>query len=422
MRITENAFIGDFLRNITRSRSRINRLQTQLAAQKKILTVSDDPNAANLIMRLDQSLARVNQYAKNVQDAKSTLQATSLSLTSMTNIAKGVKDIITGATNAKDQEVLKQLGEQVDQLLEHGLEVANTNFNRKYIFGGTATTSAPYTWAGTPPRIVANGNAQKLQIAVGDGLTQPVTIPGQDAFPDGTATLDISFANRLDRNAAVGSTVSLTTPVTDTAGIAHNVVFSFTKTGANRWGVTTAAAVGANASISGGSGELVFDPVTGGPNGESTLLPLTVTPTGATPAPKLIVGLKVGTLTESTVGAGVAASVRSGSTLLFNRMVELRDKLRNGQAPDVNDYAVFADATEFLMRQEAQAGFLVTNLDNADNYLKVQKEQFLNQRSDAQDIDVAEIGVRLKYEETMLDAALSTGAKIIPHSLLDFLK
>jgi flagellar hook-associated protein 3 len=421
MRITENAFVADFLRNVTRSRSRINRLNNQLSAQKKVLTASDDPDATNLILRLDSSLARIAQYKKNVEDAKSTLNATSLALKSATSITQSVKEIITGSTNVKDKEVLRQFGEQIGQLLDHGLEVANTNFNRKYILGGSNSTTPPYTWAGVPPRVVYNGNADAHRIQVGEGLSQTVNITGSQAFPDGNGTLDITFASALDRDAAVGTSVTTSATVTDTAGVAHGMVFTFTKTSANRWAMTTAPASGANATVTGGSGELVFDPVTGSLRGESAIQPLSVTPTGGSPAPKLIVGLDGSALAEVAGGTGATANSRNGSTLIFNRMAELRDKLMNGQAPTVNDFAVFAEFTEHLMRQEAQAGFLQTNLVNSADYLKLQETQMQNQRSAVQDIDLAEIGLRLSYEQTMLDAALSTGAKIIPKSLLDFL-
>jgi flagellar hook-associated protein 3 FlgL len=421
MRITENAFVSDFLRNITRSRARINRLNNQLSAQRKVLTVSDDPDASNLIMRLDGSLARIAQYKKNIDDAKSTLSATSVALKSATDVTKGIKEIITGSTNVRDPEVLKQFGAQVDQLLDHALEIANTNFNRKYIFGGSNSTTPPFTWSGVPPRIVYNGNADALKIQVGEGLSQVVNVSGQEAFPDGNGTLDVALGSALNANAAVGSSVTSTVTLTDTGGVTHDVVFTFTKTAANRWTMASAPATGANATVTGGSGELVFDPSSGGLLASSSVLPLTVTPTGGAPAPKLIVGINSSALTESATGGAVTATPRNGSTLIFNRIAELRDKLMSGQTPDVNDLAIFQDFTDHLMRQEAQAGFLQTNLENASSYLALQETQMQNQRSAVQDIDLAEIGVALNYEQTMLDAALSTGAKIIPKSLLDFL-
>jgi flagellin-like hook-associated protein FlgL len=257
---------------------------------------------------------------------------------------------------------------------------------------------------------------------VGDGLSQTVNIPGQQAFPDGNGTLDITFGNMLNRDAAVGSSVTSNAVVTDTAGVGHSMIFTFTKTSSNRWTLTTTPAAGANASISGGSGEFVFDPSTGSLKAESTLHPLVVTPTGSAAAPKMIVGLNSGSLAEGAVGGAVAAAVRNGSTLIFNRIAELGDKLLSGQAPSVNEFAVFAEFTEHMMREEAQAGFLAINLENAAGYLQVQELQLYNQHTKVQGVDLAEIGIRLQYEQTMLDAALSAGAKILPRSLLDFLR
>ena len=50
-------------------------------------------------------------------------------------------------------------------------------------------------------------------------------------------------------------------------------------------------------------------------------------------------------------------------------------------------------------------------LDAADAQLARQQETLLTLRSEKQDVDVAEIGIRLKYEEIMLEAALSAAMR-----------
>jgi len=76
---------------------------------------------------------------------------------------------------------------------------------------------------------------------------------------------------------------------------------------------------------------------------------------------------------------------------------------------------------DIVMREEARAGSLTTNLTTADSYLTAQREHLLDLQSAKQDADLMEIGMRLKQEEVMLEAALSAAAKIIPKSLMDYL-
>ena len=56
------------------------------------------------------------------------------------------------------------------------------------------------------------------------------------------------------------------------------------------------------------------------------------------------------------------------------------------------------------------------------NTIEALRERLLDIKGSKQDIDLAEVGIQLKVEQTALDAALSAAARIIPRSLMDFLK
>ena len=58
----------DLLSNINKSKERILKLQAQLATMNRVLKPSDDPQAAQMIMRLNGMLDRNAQYQKNVAE------------------------------------------------------------------------------------------------------------------------------------------------------------------------------------------------------------------------------------------------------------------------------------------------------------------------------------------------------------------
>jgi flagellin-like hook-associated protein FlgL len=103
-------------------------------------------------------------------------------------------------------------------------------------------------------------------------------------------------------------------------------------------------------------------------------------------------------------------------------MLEIRDALAAGITPSSEDFQTLDLMQRVVREQEAKAGAIVQLLDAADAQLLRQRETLLSLRSDKQDVDVAEIGIRLKYEEMMLEAALSATAQILPKSLMDFLR
>ena len=424
MRISDNSIVADFLASLNQSRARINRLNRQLSTQKRILRVSDDPGAASAILRLNSDLKRADAYKEAVGTGKSGLKMTAESLGRVADLLQEVKGVLTGATGSADPSLLGKFADQVDQFLNLGLEIANTQFDRKYIFGGTNTTTPPFVRTGTPAQVMYRGDAGAISYQVGDGVSQVVNVNGLAAF--GSAG-EISFNGILDRNAAVNTTVSTTVQVTDGLGVSHDVLMTMRKTDVNSWVMSAALPPGStDATLSGGTATISFDPVTGKAAGTLRGAPLVLTPLAPPPAqaaPALSMMVRADTLAEGVTGGG--PSTFSGiheNVSVFNKLLELRDALRSGTQPTADDMAFIGMMQDVVMREEARAGSLAESLTSADTYLTAHREHLLDLLGDRQDVDLAEIGMKLSQEQVMLDAALSAAARVIPRSLMDFLK
>lgn len=424
MRITDSGIINDFLSSINRSKNRINRLNVQLATQKRIQRPSDDPAATSSILRLNEDLERVAAYKSNVVDGQNFLKMTADSLDQVSDLLGEVKSVLTGAVSSGDQSLLGKLADQVDQFLSLGMEIANTQFDRKYVFGGTQTTTPPFVRTGTPTQVTYQGNARSIQYQVGDGVSQVVNVSGAAAF---ASTGQIDLSGVLDRNAAVNTVVNQTIAITDGTGIAHNVVLSMRKTDANTWALSAGLPPGTtDASLTGGTATVTFDPVTGQMKDMVRGTAMVLSPAGVTPgqtAPPINLIYSSGGVTEGAPAGGVSAfGGTQRNVSVFNKMMSISTNLRNGIRPTAEDMAMFSVMQDVVMREEARAGAYASNLTTANDYLTVQKEHLLDLLSAKQDIDLAEIGMKLKQEQLMLDAALSSAASIIPKSLLNFLK
>ncbi len=544
MRITENRIIADFLMGINNTRERLNKLNLQVSSQQKIQTMSDDPQGASALLRYESQIERIAQYSKNVDDGSGMLKATADTIHSILTTFQDVKGIVSSSTNTNDPQLRIQLADQIDHFVTLSMDLANTQFNQKYIFGGTNTTTPPFvsTTTGNPPvqSIDYVGNTSSIQYAVGEGLQQPVNLDGKNVFTSGSNTSGMTLSGSLDANAAVGSTFAMNQPVTDSLGVVHSVVLSLTKTAANTWALSTAMPAGAtDATISGGTATATFNPATGQLVGLSGATPMTMTPAGAAPGPPFSVNLQTIGLTEKpgvtstlsgtvptngvnflgaldpqaatsttlsltqriTDGAGathdivfsftktaadtwqVAATSASGATItggtgtatatfnpttgaltgfapavalqltgltsgaanmtvslggngltqtaqansvargdsVFSAMLALRDKLRAGDTITAADDTAMSAFEQQLMEKEATAGSMSQTLDLAKTHLGTQNQQLLTLKGSVQDVDLAQLGIQLNQEQTILTAALSAGAKIISKSLLDFL-
>jgi flagellar hook-associated protein 3 FlgL len=127
-----------------------------------------------------------------------------------------------------------------------------------------------------------------------------------------------------------------------------------------------------------------------------------------------------------TLGAGTVAEQQQVNAVaraesIFNKLIEIRDNLRQGIVPTADDIAMLTSMQQTIMEKQASAGAMSQTLNLAQTHLVTQREHLLSLRSSKQDVDLAQIGMELNQEQTMLEAALSAGARIMQKSLLDFL-
>ena len=233
--------IRDFLTGISLTRQRLNRLQIQLATQKRVSKPSDDPEATSVILRAEMELGKVTKFRDTISAGKSLLQASASGLDQVSSILQKVKGALAGAQGETEPAQLGRLANEVNSYLDMALAIGNTEFDRKFIFGGTKTTGQPFVISGSPQQVSYNGNAAPVEYQIGAGMTQQVSIPGSAAF---SSTGVAALAGTLDRNATVGSSVSNTMTITDGMGISHAVQLTFEKTAANTWKVSSAMPAG----------------------------------------------------------------------------------------------------------------------------------------------------------------------------------
>lgn len=295
MRITENMISASLLANINGNREQITRLQSQLASGKRVMKVSDDPQAADSILRLQAALDRNEQYLKNISDGYAMMEETSVALNSFADLLSDIRAELIRASNGTRQDTLPTHANRIDQLLSQLVEIANTKFNGKYIFAGTRTLEAPFTLASDRTAVLANPNGitGTIHYAIADGLLQKVNLDGQEAFQ---------------------------------------------------------------------------------------------------------------------------------STQFFQTVIQLRDKLSSDQFPAPGDVESVTAMIEHVLGMASKTGSILQSLEASQMHLEEQQNQLRSLMSIDQDTDVPETILKLKNKESLLDAALNTGARILPKSLLDFLR
>lgn len=183
-RITNKLLTNRSIDNLHINLQRLNDLQNKLSSGKNINAPSDDPVGLNRLLGIDDTIKQDTRYLDNINNAKSELNTADSLLSSTTEIMQRARELTIQASNQTNGPAeLSAIKEEVQQLLNQLVQIANTKFGDKYIFGGLRTTQPPYTQG--VPDIVYNGTSapnHAREVEIGTGVTLTVNFAGDDVF------------------------------------------------------------------------------------------------------------------------------------------------------------------------------------------------------------------------------------------------
>jgi flagellar hook-associated protein 3 FlgL len=182
MRITHRAVTQTALLGLNSNLSSVAKLQQQLTSGKLISSPSDSPIGTNKALQIRQDQSAVQQFAQNISDGQSWLDATDTALTTALGQVQRVRALTVQALNSGSASPSSQkaIAVEVAALRQSLLGVANSSINDRALFGGVIQGSAAYdsegTYLGAPP--------------VGEGITRRVSnadriridVTGHEAF------------------------------------------------------------------------------------------------------------------------------------------------------------------------------------------------------------------------------------------------
>lgn len=127
---------------------RIAELTNQMASQKRINTISDDPTGAARVLETRGTLQNIEQYKSNLGVADVWLDNASTSVQSIKNTLEEIyaEASIQGSTDTyNDTQKMQILVEKVEGLFESLMQYGNASVGENYIFGGQDTKNAPFS-------------------------------------------------------------------------------------------------------------------------------------------------------------------------------------------------------------------------------------------------------------------------------------
>jgi flagellar hook-associated protein 3 FlgL len=424
MRVTNGMMVNNMMRNITRNYSRMDKLQEMMATGKKFNRPSDDPIGVSRSLRLNTEVATMGQYKRNVDDTVSWLSSTEMAMDNIGEILKRAKELtVQAASDTNSVNERNAIAGEIKELRNQLVQIANTTYAGSYIFSGFKTDK---------PLLKTNGEYdigggkltgdEVIETNVGIGDRMGMNSIGQRIFGlclDPLTDLDLTTSDSIAQHQSMKSKY-LSFPIGSASG---TITFEMTYGGNTEnislaYPINTPGALVTNLTgelnTAFGLGEITADIVDNklvleSDNGEFFI--------GDTATDLELIGLESSQISVSRVESGD----KSQLIAIFDTLVD------DGLA--VNNSDIIREA---MSRIDAQINNI--NAVRGEIGVKTNRAELTNNRilddtinltdllSKNEDADMTEVIINVKMQENVYRASLSTGARIIQPSLVDFLR
>jgi flagellin-like hook-associated protein FlgL len=375
----------------------------QVSTGLRVNQLSDDPSAsANMVVSLAAS-ANVDQYTSNISAVLPEMQTTDSALsTIVTSLSSAVSLGSSGASSAISTANKQSIATQVQGVLSDVIAQANSSYQGAYVFGGSATS--------TPPFVAASTTFTSSQGSVATPLSSATFLNAGSV----TSISDATTGDTMTFKAVAGNTIAtLQTAVAN--AVAAGTLSAGTTATINAGGELS---IGTNSST---AGTMVS-------SNDATLGSMAATPgTQVTDAYAY-----VGNSTVNRVQVGDSMNVATnlpGSQLLASRanvigaLNGLITALQSGTPAQIGS------ATSAISTSLVDLGQLRVPVDNTISQLNSQESSLgqetvtlSTQQTSLVGISLSTAATNLSQAELTKSAVLAAAAKVLPQTLLDYLK
>ncbi len=175
-RITDRLLNDNIIDNLLVNRSRFNELNEQLASGKTVNKPSDDTVASMNIMFNKKVLGSIETFKTNIDYATAELNIADQSVLNAVDVVHRAKELTVQASNTTlGSRQMKDIANEMDQLVNRIVDLGNTRYNSKFLFGGKITDREPYDIDGE--NLIYKGTKYDGNFERNVEISQNVTMP-----------------------------------------------------------------------------------------------------------------------------------------------------------------------------------------------------------------------------------------------------
>jgi len=187
-RITNAMVSRTVLYDLGSASRRLAQSERQLSSGKQLTRPSDNPFGVSRAIQLRGQLEATQQYRRNVNEGIGWTTATEAALTRITDVVQRARELLVEAGNDSNGAVAREsVATEIDALTESLKQEANTTYEGRYVFAGTATETSPYALGGVD---TFAGNAGSVPRVIGAGVAVAVNVSAREVLGEGQGAAD----------------------------------------------------------------------------------------------------------------------------------------------------------------------------------------------------------------------------------------
>lgn len=209
MRITNKVLVKGYLGDLTRNLENMRKYQEQLSSGKEIRRPSDNPFRVARSMELHNGISVNERYKTNIDEGIGWLETTDKALGQIGDALQRVRELaVAGGNGAYGPQEKESIKKEMEQIKGQIVQIGNTAFDGRYIFGGDKTTEIPFDQTGK-----YNGSTEGLNREFTQGVILDIATRG-DQFQQVFTCLD-DLISKLGSGESTSSEIGKVTDVTN---------------------------------------------------------------------------------------------------------------------------------------------------------------------------------------------------------------
>ena len=209
MRVTESMIYDASTSSLASQLTALRSITEKVSSSKQLNRPSDNPADVRSALGLNDTLAQLAQYVRNIDTASSKVSATDTALASAGDLIQRANELaIEGANGTLDASGRQQIAAEVAQLTEAMGQTANAKVGDAYIFSGFKVGTAPFQITG-PGQVGSYQGDHGVVIArIGQASTMQVNMDGDSIFQPAIDALTQLQADLNGGQTVQGSTIT----------------------------------------------------------------------------------------------------------------------------------------------------------------------------------------------------------------------